>query len=337
MGLAFPFLNERFSSHNNKHNQDFFQHLQSKHRNHQQLQEVICPICASMVNGEPNLVTTDLLSHVATDHQDSSIVTSSSASREANTYLRQPSSTRDYDFGIGSGVRAGFRRGSLRTINRRGTLGRGNVSVNQQLVIDNPSGLATIVHGNDPITNLLAQLSNARRLATGSSSAINTNNSLTSTSNSTNLQTITRQQYERERLRVAGRSHHFNQSNDYQSSINTTNTLSSVESDFFDSIFSSSLFANPSTSPPQNHQNWPGLFSQHHSVHEQQSENLPKIKMPTATSTESDPSLLRPIFNESISSPSIQSNVTVNQSLKQRNDVVQSILLSSFTYSLYDE
>ncbi|CAF3173270.1 unnamed protein product [Rotaria sp. Silwood2] len=336
MGLALPFFDEPSSSNNNNNiqNMDLFQHLQLKHGENQQLHEVICPICAAMVNGEPNLVTTDLISHIANDHQDSQGNTTSSSGGETNTYSRQPLSTRDYDFGVGSGIRGGFRRGSLRTPIRRGALGRGNGHVSQNFVIDTSSGLPTVVNGNDPITNLLTQLSNVRRLAAANHSLTNTNSSLTSSSNTVNLQTLTRQQYERERLRAAGRFHHYHQSNNSQQSIPTSNTVPSVESNFFDALFSSALLTDPSTN---NHQTWARIISQQQATPEQQSQSSSKTKTPTITNSESDPSLLRRMCNESTSSSLMPPNSTVVQSLKQKNEFVQSLLLSSFAYSINDK
>ncbi|CAF1305788.1 unnamed protein product, partial [Didymodactylos carnosus] len=118
MGFGFPYLDELSSSNNSTQNVDLFQHLQTKHADDQQSQEVICPICAAMINGEPNLVTADLISHIANDHQYSPVDTPSSAGDGTNPYSRQSSSATDYDFGIGAGIRGGFRRGSLRTPGR---------------------------------------------------------------------------------------------------------------------------------------------------------------------------------------------------------------------------
>ncbi|CAF2085403.1 unnamed protein product [Rotaria magnacalcarata] len=340
MGLGFPFLNEALSSNNNSEHTDFFQHLQIKHGNDQQLYEVICPICAAMANSESNLVTADLISHVTNDHQDLQVNSPSSTGREINTYLRQSLSTRNHDFGIGAGIRNGFRRGSLRTTNRRGTQARGSGPVSQHFVIDTPSGLPTDVSGNDPITNLLTQLSNVRRLA-----AVNTNNNnspLTPSSNIINLQTLTCQQYERERLRAVGRSHHHvppppPPSHHSQQSLSTSNNASSMESDIFDLLFSSSLFTDPSNSSTNSHHTWASVLAQQPSVPEQQSETSSKIKTPIKISTESDPSLLRRICDESICSSSIQPNSIVMHSSKQKNDFVQSVLLSSFAYSINDK
>jgi hypothetical protein len=124
MGLAPPFINDSSSPNNNIQYVDLFQHLQMKHADDQQSHEVICPICAAMINGEPNLMTTDLISHIANDHQPPQVNTPSSAGEGSNPYSRHPLATRDYDFGIGAGIRGGFRRGSLRAPSRRGGLGR---------------------------------------------------------------------------------------------------------------------------------------------------------------------------------------------------------------------
>jgi hypothetical protein len=252
LGFAAPFLNESSSS----DNLDLFHHLQLKHADDQQSNEVICPICAAMANGEPNLVTADLISHIANDHQQQQIQTPSSAGGSGiNPYSRQPSSSsnREFDFGSGTNTRAGFRRGPLRTPSRRGSgLGRGGGPVSQHFVVDS----ASVGGGNDPIADLLTQLSTVRRLAAANN---NNNNSLSSSSSNTiNLQTLTRQQYERERLRATGRSHHHHQ----QQQTSSSNALPSLENDFFDSLFTSALFIDPSSSSNSTHQTWAQIVAQ---------------------------------------------------------------------------
>ncbi|CAF3800134.1 unnamed protein product [Rotaria sordida] len=330
MGLSFPCLNESSSS-NNIQNIDLFQHLQIKHSDNQQSYEVICPICASMINGESNLVTTDLISHIANDHQDQQVNTVSSPGGEINTYTRQTLPPRDYDFGINSGIRGGFRRGLLRTTIRRGASERGSGPISQHFVIDRSSGLPTVVSGNDPISNLLTQLSTVRRLAAANNNnnVTNTNSSLTSSPNTINLQTFARQQYERERLRAAGRSHHYHQLNHSQQSIPT-----SVESDFLDSFLSSVLLTDPSISPTNNPQTWARIVTQQQSTPEQQTSS--KTKTPTTTTTttttttktntESDRSLLRRMCDESTSSSLAQPNSTILHfivSIKQTKTIMK--------------
>lgn len=338
MGLAFSYLNESSSSHNSTQNIDLFQHLQIKHVD-QQSQEVICPICAAMVNGEPNLVTADLISHIANDHQHQQVNTPSSAGEGTNSYSRQSLSARDYDFGVGVAIRGGFRRGSLRTPGRRGVLGRGGGPVSQHFVVDTSSGLSTVGGGggNDPIADLLTQLSTVRRLA----AANNNNSSLPPSSNTINLQTLTRQQYERERerLRAAGRSHHHHHhpSQHSQQSTATSDIASAVENDLFDSLFSSAPFIDPSSSSTDNHQTWTHIVAQQQSTPEQQSQTSSIIKNPSATSIEPDPSLLRRMCDESSSSSSTQQSATVVQPSKQKSDFVQCLLVSSFAYTVNDK
>jgi len=187
MGFSYPFLNDSSQT------VDLFNHLQQKHVDEQQSNEVICPICASMANGEPNLMTGDLLAHVANEHQHQQVQTPSTPGTTLSSYARQSSSNREYDL-TGSSTRASFRRGPLRTPSRRGILGgRGGGTVSQHFSSDSSSAN----HGSDPIADLLTQLTNVRRLAASNNS---------SSSNSIHLQTLTRQQYERERLRANGRS-----------------------------------------------------------------------------------------------------------------------------------
>jgi hypothetical protein len=340
MGLAFPFLNESSSLYNNStQNRDLFQHLQIKHADNQQTQEVICPICASMANGEPNLLTADLISHIANDHQHSQVSTPSSASEGTSSYLRQSLSNRDYDFGIGPGIRGGFRRGSSRTPSRRGGLGRGGGTVSQHFIVDPSSGLPTMGSGNDPIADLLTQLSTVRRLTIANNNGTNTNSSSSMSANTINLQGLTRQQYERERLRAAARSHHHHhQSHHSQQSTSTSNIVTSAENDLFDSLFSSNLLIDPFTSSTNSDQTWTHIVApQPQPTPEQQSQTSSSTKTPITTGTESDPSLLRRICDESSSSSSLaQQNTTVVQLSKPKSDFVQSLLLSSFAYSVND-
>jgi hypothetical protein len=306
MGFSFPFLNESAP------NFDLFHHLQFKHADEQQGNEIICPICATMANGEPNLVTADLLAHIANDHQHQQVQTPSTAGIGTNPYSRQSSSNRDFDF-TSSSTRAGFRRGPLRTPSRRGGLGRGT---NQHFVVDT----STVNNGNDPIADLLTQLSTVRRLA-----AANSNTNSSSSTNSINLQSLTRQQYERERLRTTGRSHHQQQS---QPTSSSSNVLSSVENDFFDSLFASALFIDPSSSTHHSHQTWAQIVAQQQPTPEQQPAST--TKPPT---TEPDPSLLRRLCDES---PLAQQTNTVIQQQKRKNDFVHSLLFASFVCSLND-
>ena len=302
MGYSFPYLNESSALTNQTENVDLFQHVQSKHGADQQLPEVICPICAAMINGEPNLVTGDLISHIANDHQQSQSNTPSSTNEGMNAYSRPVLPNREYDFGIGAAIRGGFRRGSSRVPSRRGggggtTRGGGssNGSAGQHFIVDT-TGFSPNAHGNDPIADLLTQLSNVRRMAAANNNnnSNNTNsNTLSVTPNTINLQTLTRQQYERERLRAAlSRSHqHYQSSNSPQSS-GTTDNVPSVETDSFDPLFSSTLHIVPSISS---------------NAHPQQQSN------------DSDPSLLRRLCDQPLSAQLPKSNA----------DFVQSLLLSS--------
>ena len=272
---------------------------------------------------EPNLVTADLLSHIANDHQHQQVQTPSTAGIGINPYSRQSSSTsnREFDFTSGTSSRAGFRRGPVRTPSRRGGLGRGGGTVSQHFVVDT----STVNNGNDPIADLLTQLSTVRRLAAAN------NNNTSSSSNTINLQTLTRQQYERERLRTTGRSHHHQQQqqHSHQSPSGTSsNALPSVENDFFDSLFASALFIDPASSSNNNHQTWAQIVAQQQQppppVPEQQSLSSTKTSI-----TEPDPSLLRKLCDESPSL--IQQNNT-----KHKNDFVHSLLLASFVCPFND-
>jgi hypothetical protein len=300
-------------------NLDLFHHLQLKHADEQQSNEIICPICAAMTNGEPNLVTADLLAHIANDHQHQQVQTPSSAGIGTNPYARQ-SSHRDFDFTSSTSTRAGFRRGPLRTPSRRGGLGRGGGgTVSQHFIADTSS----VNNANDPIADLLTQLSTVRRLA-----AANNNNTSSST-NTINLQTLTRQQYERERLRTTARLHHQQQQQSHPSQQTPSNVLPSVENDFFDSLFASALFIDPASSPNNTQQTWAQIVAQQQPTPDQQS-------LPTKTpAIEPDPSLLRRLCDDSPASSLTQQNNTVVQQ-KRKNDFVQNLLLASFVCPLND-
>lgn len=311
MGFSLPFTSDATE------NLDLFHHLQARHADEQST-DIICPICAAMANGEPNLVTADLLAHIANDHQlqAQQVQTPSTAGIGPNPYSRQSSSSsnREFDFTSSASTRAGFRRGPLRTPSRRGGLGRGGGIVSQHFLVDS----STSNGGHDPIADLLTQLSTVRRLAAANN---NNNNTNSSSSNSMTLQNLTRQQYERERLRSTNRSQP---------------APSTVEPDFFDSLFSSALFIDPassSTHPSQ--QTWAQIVAQ------QQQQPPPPLPPSTSdqtsstnkpSTTEPDPSLLRRLCMNESSHSTPPSNVVLQQQ-KRKNDFVHSLLLTSFVSS----
>ena len=344
MGFALPFSTDSSSSNSSLSTSDLFHHLQMKHGDDQQSSEVICPICAAMSNGEPNLVTADLVAHIANDHQPTQVQTPSSAGGASNPYSRQSSSNRDFDFSSGSGTRASFRRGPLRAPSRRGGLGRGGGTVSQHFVVDT----SAVSGANDPIADLLSQLSTVRRLA-----AANNNNS-SSSPNTINLQTLTRQQYERERLRAVGRSHQNSQQSSQPPQPSATLTppssaaggggggaaavLPSAENDFFDSLFASALFVDPAASSwstgatTGSQQTWAQVVAQ------QQSNPVPEQQQTSskAPAAEPDPSLLRKICDEAYTPPSGPATNAVVQQQKRRTEFVHSLLLSTLMSPLND-
>ena len=320
MGFSLPFTSDSAD------NLDLFHHLQSRHADEQST-DIICPICAAMSNGEPNLVTADLLAHIANDHQlqAQQVQTPSTAGIGSNPYSRQTSSSsstnREFDFTSSTSTRAGFRRGPLRTPSRRGGLGRGGGIVSQHFLVDS----STSNGSHDPIADLLTQLSTVRRLAAANNNNNNTNSSSSSSSNSMTLQTLTRQQYERERLRSTNRSQPAS---------------SAVESDFFDSLFSSALFIDPASSTPSSQQTWAQIVAQQ----QQQQQQQPPPPPPSSTSdqttstnkpstTEPDPSLLRRLCTDESSCSTQSTNAIVQQQQKRKIDFVHSLLLTSFVSS----
>jgi hypothetical protein len=113
-----------------------------------------------------------------------------------------------------------------------------------------------------------------------------------------------------------------------------------VENDLFDSLFSSALFIDSSNSSTNNNQSWThiGTQQQQQSVPDQQSQTPSTTKIPLTINTESDPSLLRRMCDESSVPSSLpQPSATIVQSLKRKSDFVQNLFLSSFAYSVNDE
>jgi len=94
---------------------------------------------------------------------------------------------------------------------------------------------------------------------------------------------------------------------------------------FFDSLFASALFIDPSSST---NQTWAQIVAQQQPTPEQQQQSATTTKPST---TEPDPSLLRKLCDESPSSLSQQNNT-----VKRKNDFVHSLLFASFVCPLND-
>ncbi|XP_034484318.1 E3 ubiquitin-protein ligase Kcmf1 [Drosophila innubila] len=105
--------------------------------------EVVCPVCAGLPGGEPNLVTDDFAGHLTLEHRQ--------GPRELISFLDEPSAIRH-----GGGVRRipGRTLGGPRT--RRSNM---HFSSSSGLSALSPSGRESV----DPIAELLSQLSGVRR------------------------------------------------------------------------------------------------------------------------------------------------------------------------------
>lgn len=105
--------------------------------------EVVCPVCAGLPGGEPNLVTDDFAGHLSLEHR--------TGPRELISFLDEPSAIRH-----GGGVRRipGRTLGGPRT--RRSNM---HFSSSSGLSALSPSGRESV----DPIAELLSQLSGVRR------------------------------------------------------------------------------------------------------------------------------------------------------------------------------
>lgn len=106
--------------------------------------EVVCPVCAGLPGGEPNLVTDDFAGHLSLEHR--------TGPRELISFLDEPSAIRH-----GGGVR----RIPGRTIGGVPRARRSNMhfSSSSGLSALSPSGRESV----DPIAELLSQLSGVRR------------------------------------------------------------------------------------------------------------------------------------------------------------------------------
>ncbi|CAG7833771.1 unnamed protein product [Allacma fusca] len=111
-------------------------HVTAEHQNCNT--EVVCPICASVPGGEPNLVTDDFTAHLTLEHRQQPHVQAEDApsARHSLRRVQQPSRT----LGVGRGRRPNMHFSS------------GGLS---------PSGAREV----DPIAELLSQLSGVRRAA----------------------------------------------------------------------------------------------------------------------------------------------------------------------------
>ncbi|XP_044741393.1 E3 ubiquitin-protein ligase KCMF1-like isoform X2 [Chrysoperla carnea] len=125
--------------------------------------EVVCPVCAAMIGGDPNMITDDLAGHLAVEHRTGG-GTGSGGPRDLISFLDDPSATGAPASASSAAARHGMRR---TTHGPRGVAGararRSNMHFNSSggLSSLSPSARDTV----DPIAELLSQLSGVRRSA----------------------------------------------------------------------------------------------------------------------------------------------------------------------------
>ncbi|XP_037942600.1 E3 ubiquitin-protein ligase Kcmf1-like [Teleopsis dalmanni] len=105
--------------------------------------EVVCPVCAGMPGGEPNLVTDDFAGHLTLEHR--------TGPRELISFIDEPSAIRH-----GGGVR---RIPGRTLVGQRARRSNMHFSSSSGLSALSPSGRESV----DPIAELLSQLSGVRR------------------------------------------------------------------------------------------------------------------------------------------------------------------------------
>ncbi|KAK4871586.1 hypothetical protein RN001_015710 [Aquatica leii] len=122
--------------------------------------EVVCPVCAAMPGGDPNLMTDDFAGHLTLEHR--------TGPRELISFLDEPVATRVHN------VRRIPHSGHLASGSRTSQSGRPRRS-NMHFSVFSTGALSSLSPSSrdsvDPIAELLSQLSGVRRTANNTSSS----------------------------------------------------------------------------------------------------------------------------------------------------------------------
>ncbi|KAL1493293.1 hypothetical protein ABEB36_011376 [Hypothenemus hampei] len=156
------------------------EHVTAEHQDSSTF-EVVCPLCAAMPGGDPNLMTDDFAGHLSLEHR--------SSSRDLISFLDEPVATRH-------SVRRIPHTSSSHSSTGRGASALRPRRSNMHFSSSGFSTLSSSRESVDPITELLSQLSGVRRSVSN-----------TATSSSTQLQQLQMQlQLERQQVNAARQS-----------------------------------------------------------------------------------------------------------------------------------
>jgi len=162
------------------------EHVSSQHAD--ATHEVICPICASLPGGDPNLVTDDLAAHLTLEHRnsgprdlisflDSPGQGSSSGGGHAGGSISRPLGVRRMPHTSRGGAARARRAANVHA--NASNAGHGGSALSSALSPSAAAAAAAAARDSsvDPIAELLSQLSGVRRSAAAASSATSSSSS----------------------------------------------------------------------------------------------------------------------------------------------------------------